>query len=236
MKTIYGISALLMMIFSFQTVEAQDCTNFFPMQENTLLEYTSYDQKDKVEGKNTTKVVEKSVDGEVVEIQVYNTLEDKKGEIISEGTYFMKCEDGKLYVDLSSRFQDVFKPIEDMEENMNVEAEFSGTELIIPNDLSEGQMLPDANIEASINTGPMKLKTFVNITNRRVIGSDRLETAAGIFDCIKISSDIQTKAMGMGFNGQTIEWVAEGVGTIKSESLNKKGKLISYSVLTRIQN
>ncbi len=236
MKLINCIAIVVTLTLGLNSIFAQDCSKYFPMKENTLLEYTSYDKKDKASGKSTTEVVEKSENGGVVEVQIYNTIEDDKGEIVSEGSYYVKCENGKLYIDLSSRFQDVFQSVENMEESMNVEAEFSGTELMIPNDLNPGQSLPDANIEAQVSAGPMKLRTFVNITNRIVESKDRIETPAGVFDCFKITSDIETKAMGMGFKGQSIEWIAEGIGTIKSESLNKKGKSTGYTLLTKIEN
>jgi len=236
MKKFYFTTlALLTLLSTNSLVFSQNCNAFFPIQENTLLEYTNYDKKEKEEGKMINEIISTKEIGEVLEIQVQNTTLDKKGEIVSEGPYYVTCEDGKLSIDLSARFQEVFDNIRNMEESANVKAEFSGTDLIIPDELIPGSTLPDANMEATVNAGPMKFRTFVNVTNRKVESKDRVETPAGIFDCYKISSEIESKTMGMSVSTQSVEWIAEGIGMIKTESYNKNGKLMGSTVLTRLE-
>jgi hypothetical protein len=39
----------------------------------------------------------------------------------------------------------------------------------------------------------------------------------------------------MNIQTSAVEWIAEGVGIVKTESYNKKGKIESYQVLTKLE-
>ena len=112
-----------------------------------------------------------------------------------------------------------------------MEVDISGTNLILPNNLSAGQSLPDANMLMNIKVPPMNMKMTVDIRDRKVEGKETVTTSAGTFDCFVISYIHESK-MGMKITGNAKEWIAEGVGMVKSESYNKKGKRISRSELT----
>ena len=116
-----------------------------------------------------------------------------------------------------------------------MEVEISGTNLIIPNDLLEGRELPDSNMNMTINMNPIKLKMNVNITNRKVSGKETITTPAGTFDCVILSYDFETK-MGIKVSGTAKQWLAKGVGMVKQEDRNKKGRIISWSQLTAFSN
>ena len=122
-----------------------------------------------------------------------------------------------------------------MEQYEGMEVEVSGTNLFIPNQLLEGQELPDSNMLMTVNMSPIKLNLSVDIKNRRVAGSETVTTPAGTFDCVILSYDFATK-MGIKVSGSAKQWLAKGIGMVKQEDYNKKGKMISWSQLTAFSN
>jgi hypothetical protein len=84
-----------------------------------------------------------------------------------------------------------------------------------------------------MDMGGMKMNMTVDITNRKVNAKESITTPAGTFNCYAISSNSETK-MGLKMMFEIKEWVAEGMGVIKSETYNKNGKLMGYTELTSI--
>ena len=79
------------------------------------------------------------------------------------------------------------------------------------------------------------MKMTVNIMNRKVEGKESVTTSAGTFDCFVISYDHESK-MGIKIRGSAKQWYSEGVGMVKQENYNKKGKLMGSSLHTLFQN
>ena len=76
----------------------------------------------------------------------------------------------------------------------------------------------------------------IKILNRKVESKESITTPAGTFSCFKITYDMEssTKIMGMNTNVKlsSIDYLAEGIGVVKTESYDKKGELSGYSLLT----
>jgi hypothetical protein len=109
--------------------------------------------------------------------------------------------------------------------------EFSGTDLQIPNDISVGKELPDANMDMTMNMGGMNMTMSVTMKDRKVVGQEDVTTPAGTFNCYVISYNLDMK-MGMNQKGSAKQWIAEGVGLVKQEDYNKSGNVTSSSLLT----
>ncbi|MFD2312589.1 hypothetical protein ACFSKX_19395, partial [Microbulbifer halophilus] len=100
-----------------------------------------------------------------------------------------------------------------------------------PNNLKVGQTLKDANLKMTLNMSGIKMNMTMDMLNRTVDAKESVTTTAGTFDCFVLSYDTEMK-MGMKMNFKNKEWIAKGVGVVKSENYNKKGKLMGYSELT----
>ena len=74
----------------------------------------------------------------------------------------------------------------------------------------------------------------VDLTNRQIVAHETIETPAGSFKCIKYSYDAFSKMGFIKMNSSGIEWYSAALGTIRSESYDKKGKLTGYTVLESI--
>ena len=96
-----------------------------------------------------------------------------------------------------------------------------------------GQTLKDANLKITLNMSGIKMNMTLDMLNRTVDAKESVTTASGTFDCFQLSYNTEMK-MGMKMKFKIKEWIAEGVGVVKSETYNKKGKSMGYSELTSI--
>ena len=78
------------------------------------------------------------------------------------------------------------------------------------------------------------LKNDVNISGAAYMGNETISTTAGKFDCVKISYLQRTKIVLKTTTLRVTEWYAEGVGLVKSEAHDTKGKLDSKTLLVKI--
>lgn len=207
---------------------AQDCQAYFPMQEGTKFTISSYDKKDKYTGKVMHEVTSyTATDANNVSVDVTQTSYDKKDEEVYTSEYTMACVDGVFALDMS-----VFVNNDEMAAYQDMETEVDATNLDMPLDPVAGQELNDGSVSVKIGGGGVNMFNMtVNITNRKVEAIEDITTDAGTFTCVKISYDVETKML-IKVRGSVVEWYALDVGTVRSESYNKKGDLTGYSVLT----
>ena len=70
--------------------------------------------------------------------------------------------------------------------------------------------------------------------NRRIVGTESIQTEAGLFDCFILEETLTTKAMMMKDVETIKSWYAYGIGLVKETSYDKNGKLISTMLLNRV--
>lgn len=198
---------------------------------------TNYDRKDEVNSTVTYKINNVSKNDGAVSASFESVVVDKKGKNISVSKGQYKCADDKIYVDVS-----VSMPAGQMEAYKDMEITADESFIEYPTSMQDGQQLPDAVFKMSVSS---KGSVFSNITykqvNRNVTGKEKITTAAGSWDCWKITSESQFKAtvgnsnFSMPINMISTEWFAPGFGIIKTETANKRGKLMGYSVISMIE-
>lgn len=214
---------------SFGSVSAQDCRIYFPDEEGTLREMTNYDKKDKVTGKTLQKILEKKVEGNNVHLVVETRVVDDKDQPLSQTSMELTCDDGVFKVDMSEYLTGVLAAYQSME------IEMDGDQLVFPSKMNVGDELPDASMQITVSSnGISMINMNVEISNRKVIARETLSTPAGSFDCYKLSYDLLSKTRLVNVTTSSVEWVSEGAGVVKTESYNKNGKLMGYSLLTRL--
>ena len=219
------------MLCYLSNVFAQDtCSKYYPFEEGTSLEYTLYNKKDKVDGITTYNVEKVSQEGDIMIAAMNLTFTDAKGKSVYNNDYEISCSGDKVHIDYKSLFPaQIMKQYKDM----NVEMDITGSDIIIPNLLTIGQELPDANVAIEMKMG-IKMKMNVNTTNRKVIGEETITTPAGTFNCMIMTETISSKVMGSKNTSTSKAWVAEGVGLVKQETYTKKGTLSSRFKLTKV--
>lgn len=204
----------------------ENCSKYYPLKEGTKFQITNYDKNDKPGAVIDYLVKESTGDSALI----YYELMDDKGEIVMTSEYGITCENDGISIDFNSLAAPGM-----MEQYKEMEVDLTGTNLFIPNNLTVGQTLPDADLLMNVSMAPINMKMTVRIYDRKVEGTETITTPAGTFDCIIISQSSETK-MGMKVSGSSREWYAPEVGMVKQESYNKKGKKIASSLLTKLNS
>ncbi len=223
---------LIFFLSATLALRAQDVceSGYLAFRQGVSIELTNYDKKGKISGIQRQKVnsVEAFADGFKAGVSV--VVSNEKGKSLSEGNYHIECKDGVLYMDMSNMLDP-----RAMEGFKNMEMEMSGNALAFPTQLIPGQTLPDGTINIKAMTSGIALMNLsLNITNRKVEAAEVVTTPAGTFECIRISQDTEMKSF-MKMKFKTISWFAIGVGLVKSENLDDKGKVESSTVLTKFE-
>ena len=221
------VPCIVICFFTSSLFAQSNCSKYYPFSEGTTTELTMYDKKGKVSAVVLHAVKDVSSTGSTDIATMTQVLKDKNGEELTTTEYDITCTGGMVSIDFRSLSQS--KMLESMGD---VDYEITGTNLDLPNDLSVGQSLPDAGVNIKMNIGGMNMNMDTDITDRNVIGQETVTTPAGSFECYIITSTTTFK-MGM---SKSKQWIAEGVGVVKTEDYNKKGKLQSTSLLTAFSN
>lgn len=223
------LNTLICLIAITGYLKAQDCVAYIPHEEGTKLEITSYDKKGNVTSVATQEITKVEIVGNTTTFVVHQKVTDVNGEEPIEGDLTFKCVDNVFYVDMSS-----FMSNEQMESFEGMDMEVEMDEIDIPSNYTPGQQLKDGKITMKlVGDSPIPMNFTVEVVNRKVEGKEKITTSAGTFDCIKISQDIISK-MGFTIRMNSVEWYAEGIGAVKTETY-KKDKLIGSTELTKIE-
>jgi hypothetical protein len=203
---------------------------YYPVKEGIVREMASYDKKDKLTGTTIQTVKEIKTTGNITEWTIGTVSKDDKGKELSSGDLHMTCEAGIFKMDMRNFVDDeTLKAYEDMEVTMDA------TDLDFPGDLSVGQTLKDGNITIKISSQGMAMMTMVvKIYDRKVEAIEDITTPAGTFSCYKMTSTIESKTM-FTIIAKTTDWMAKNVGSVRSETYDKDGKLTGYMVLTSMK-
>ena len=228
-----NLSLLVFILFvSFQFASAQDCSlSFYAMKQGTKYMMTNYNDKGKITSTSETLIKSVKANGANFEATAEATLKNDKGKILNEGkNYTVICENGTIKLDISSMM------MADLSTQMkNMEVSISGSGIEFPPVLTEGMALSDGTTELKMGSNGM---TFMNmkfdIKNRKVEKKESLTTPAGTFECFKITYDMDMKVM-LKRSIKVVQWMAPGVGLVKSESYNQKGELEGYTELTKFE-
>ncbi|MGB5610642.1 MAG: hypothetical protein WBM42_11010 [Eudoraea sp.] len=210
-------------------VTAQNCSKYYPMEEGTTLEYTSYNGKGKTQGTISYTVSNVLDEGSTSSATMVMKYMDDKGKEAFTSEFTYSCTGNTVTIDYESLMSNQM-----LQQFGDMEMEVSGTDIELPNDLEVGMELPDANVIMKISMSGMNMNSQVDMINRKVEKKETITTPAGTFDCYVIYSENQSKMMMASQNFPSRLWLAEDVGMVKQESFNKSGKLMSSTVLTNL--
>jgi hypothetical protein len=203
------------------------------MEEGSSFQYTMTNKKGKTEGITDYTITKVENAGGVTNATMNMRFTDEKGKEIMISDYKMSCAEGAVKIDYNS-----LVPSQMMKQytDMGMEMDISGTDIELPNDLSVGQDLADANVAMTIKMTGMNMTVKVDQLNRKVEKKESITTPAGTFDCYVLSQENVSETMGVKQIMSSKLWLAEGVGMVKQETYNKKGELSNQMQLTKFNN
>ncbi|KAB7729302.1 hypothetical protein F5984_16865 [Rudanella paleaurantiibacter] len=214
---------------------AQDCLGL-TFKPGMGYEMQSYTAKDKPNGRMTylVKTVRKEGGNTIVELE-FQSLDEKGKSRQAPSLIKYTCTGDQLVADLSGMLasgqNQAFK---------DAEMRMKANQLAYPRQMSVGQKLTDGQMEAEFYTnGSLMMESSIQMTNRQVDGKETLTTPAGTFEVYKVSSDFDMKnrVMGIGIpvSMKSVNYRSDKtIFDVRTETYNKSGKLMAYTVLTKI--
>ena len=223
MKSLLFVAAMALV----SSPAISQCNPFFNFKKGASWEMESFNAKGKSEGSSRYEVVSFEKSAGDYQATVALKVMDKKEKELMDSELELKCEGGVLHYDMRKFF-----PKESMAAYSDMDAEMTGDNLEYPSDLSVGDELKDAKLTMSISGEgmPFKMNFTMEIMDRKVEAKESITTAAGTFECYKITSTMNMKTV-RNFRSKGIEWIAPGKGVVRTESYNGNGKMLAYSEL-----
>lgn len=119
------------------------------------------------------------------------------------------------------------------QQNGEIPAELTvtGNSMQVPLNPEPGMTMPDANVLMTMTMGFIKMKMSADVTNRKIEAIEDVTVKAGTFNCYRFSSDVSATVMKLNVKTRSIEWYTKGIGTVRVESYDDKGKLMSTTEL-----
>lgn len=223
---------VIILLLAMGSLQAQECTVYIPNEVNMELKYSNANGKGKIQSYETQKLINEETIDNMVTYTVVSTSYDGKNqdEITSQDTMEFKCRDNVFVIDMEQ-----YADKSQMEsENSEIDINITADEIYYPANLSPGTKLNDGFVKIEITSGPMVITNITRIFNREVVSKEDITTDAGTFSCYKITQNFENKTGFITFKFHTVEWIIEGLGTIRTETYNKKDKLQSVKELVEI--
>jgi hypothetical protein len=230
-SSFFLIPALLVLLMSFG-LSGDDCGTYYSTKKGATRTYTQYDKNNKETGSSTQKVLDvKSVSGGT-EITMGLESRGVGADTVISGQFTITCKNGQYNVSMD-RFLDPSTMA--AYQGMDIQIESDGIEL--PSKLKAGQKLTDGKITVKVMSSGMAVMTItVTVSNRQVAAMEEITTTAGKFQCAKVTYDVESKFGFIKVKASGEEWYAEGTGLVKSTTIDKKGKVETYQLLTALTN
>lgn len=227
MKKLFFITLIL---FGLQSLKAQE--TFFPTKEGMVLIYKSFDKKDKLSGIMKYTIEKVNISGSNIDFTYLCESLDNKEKLVFKEEITVHQKGDVMYIDMGNFLN---KAAFQQEGTIPASVEVKGNNMEIPLNPSPGQTLPDASIEMAMKMGFVNMKMSAAVTNRKVEAIEDISVSGGSFKCYKFSGDVNTVAMGIKVQAKTVEWFAKGIGTVKTESYDKKGELTGRTELVEFK-
>jgi hypothetical protein len=222
----------LFFLLFIQVSYSQDfCDLFGLLKEGYEAEYTNYDAKDKVTGKQNMKVLSVKNENGAISSIVESTLFDKKGKVVQTMEVEFTCQNSTLHIDLRNLVNtQAFAAFTE-----TMEIEIRSVPASYPSNMKVGDKLPDANLEMDARMNGLKIMSVeVLMTNQEITGRENIETPAGTFDCFKINSEAEVITL-FKHKSKSETYFSPKVGTVKSINFDNKGKVNGYTLLTKVK-
>jgi hypothetical protein len=226
MKNHSGLILLCLWILAPLSSYSQGCDMYYPVSKGTVTEMKSFDAKGKVTGMSKTSILETTTIPGGLEITAGMEYFNEKNESVFKNQYLARCLNGDFEIDMKNMMGASAGAYKDMQ------MEVTGDKLKMPRNPKAGDMLNGGTLIVKFtNAGsPIGITMTTVITNRKVDALQKLTTPAGTFDCVVISYDLDFKMM-FSMKSHAVEYYANGVGLVKTESFDKKGKSMGYSLM-----
>lgn len=223
------ISMMIAFAFTLGGNAQSLCTAYLPA-EGTKLTYINYDKKGKETSTSTTKVTSVETRNDTTYFKVHQLISTGKEKDNMENDLVYKCSGDVFVVDMNT-----FLNQEMMEAYQGSTMTVTTNHLVIPGNLEPGMELEDGEIEIVARIEPIITSISARLFYREVESVEEITVPAGTFTAYKIKGYVESKIGFMRLAYGTTEWYVPDIGVVKSETYNKKNKLMGSTELQAIQ-
>ena len=165
--------------------------------------------------------------------QVKCGIYDSDNKLLRSYDYYVVCRKGQPLTDRSVLFDprdlDVFE---------NKDFRFEGTDIVYPVHIAVGDTIPQARYVVQVISGTVSFAQLITqLVQRKVTSREDVHTPAGTFSCYKIDYVKQrvniSRTISFRTSDRMADFVAPGIGTVRSETYGRFGRLSTYTVLVR---
>ncbi len=195
---------------------------FYPKKEGVKLSYTLTDKKGKVSGYSESTVVSVKNSGTQTEVTMQTMAKDKNGKDILQNPMDLTVmiEDGAVIMSPKALAGKIVAGLD-----------ITGGDLRLPVNLTTGTTLNDYDITMGI----AGINTTSHITDVKAVAEETLEVSGHSIPCVVVESTTSVKVLGIKRSSLQKTWYGRGVGIVKLETYDNKGKLESTQTLTSIE-
>ena len=227
------LSGLLLITTS--AIAQNDCTFFFPNQQNEQLTRNCYTANGKLLNILVYRVDQVFNYPSGMEVLANYTFTNASGQVLHSGNMVARCNDGDFSMSMSGAMS--FPVAMDM---LNSDIYMMGDLMNYPNALSDPTDPADDNEfdDATLRLyqkGNKNNRAEITLSDRQFVTTESVDTPAGAFYCTKIKYDINIWTPKGTIEGYGYEWYTPNIGIVRTEQYNKKKELQSYSVLEKIK-
>ncbi|HET9825067.1 MAG TPA: hypothetical protein VFP87_07020 [Chitinophagaceae bacterium] len=219
-------AAFAFLIFAGYCAYSQKCSEYYFLQNNKTVEMTVKNRKGNQTGKVVYIISNVSNKGNATSATLHSEMFDKNGKSISTATNNVQCENGMLLMDMK-----MLIPSAQQEQMGDVSATGTASYIEYPSTMKEGDVLKDASFAADFaSKSGLNGHISMDMTNRKIVGKESVTTAAGTWDCYKITYHtkmIFKMGIGIPMSADVTEWYAPGFGVVKTQSAGGSTEITS---------
>ena len=231
-KLVFVILALT----ACHTLQAQ----YFCTKQGTELSYVTYDEAGQSISNETVTVTNvRNRDGKTLAVYftkiVLNKPKNNTGYTLYNWSYDgneSRCAEDLMYGPYIASDSDPARYDDTIREALMTDKKFKGDNSFVLKDKAQaGESMPDRAY--SYLNG--MLKNEITVSGGAFMGKEQIGTTAGKFDCLKISYLKRTKVVLKSSTVRVTEWYAKGIGLVKSEAYDLKGKVAGKVLLVKVK-
>jgi len=218
------VITIISVIMTVGSVFAQ--SQFFPSKEGLTLLYANLDAKGKVSNYTlqTIRKVEGTSNNFIISYVGQSLDKNRKPVSDLEVPFTITITNGVVEWDMKTFAAPGTEGF----------IEIEGDKLRIPPTLSPGDKLDDVKFTMTLNMG-LKIRTEISLTDQQCLVIEDVTVPAGMFKCHKITQTAAFTVMRKTTTTKTISWYAPDIGTVKTETYDAKGKLLSSTELHAVE-
>lgn len=210
MKKLLLIAALMAVV----SVAAQQ--PYCMSKLGTTAEYVSYDDSGQVDSYSTNTVISVSGDSAKYTVKQHITMLDSRKRPVKGGEYVSESYFDNGVTRLG---------VNQVAKLFGAKVRLSGVAVELPTQVDALTHFKPCTLDCYINFAGIRFTADAVASGYKYLGRENISVGGRSFDCVKISYRTATEVAGKSYPTSVVEWIARGVGIVKVEIYNSKGKL-----------